>query len=124
MFPYGRAALTILILALISGICLALNPTPPKTATLTMWTFAKPHYEAYLNAAKTFEAENPGVKVDVQLVSGDAVTARLQAAFWANLDVPDVVEVEISSAGSFFRGPLEHIGFADLTDRVHNSGLW
>lgn len=123
-FPYGRAALSILVLALLSGCWLALARPPKKTATLTMWTFAKPHYEAYLKAAKSFEADHPGITVDVQLVSNDAVTTRLQAAFWANLDVPDLVEVEISSAGSFFRGPLEHIGFSDLTDRIHQSGLW
>jgi arabinosaccharide transport system substrate-binding protein len=123
-FPYGRAALSILLLCLVSGAWLALKRPPAKTATLTMWTFARPHYEAYLDAAKSFEQEHPGVKVDVQLVSGDAVTTRLQAAFWANLDVPDVAEVEISAAGSFFRGPLAHIGFSDLTDRIHQSGLW
>src|SRR5947207_2796421 len=96
LFPYGRAALSILVLALLSGAWIAWNRPGPKTATLTMWTFARPHYEAYLVAAKSFEAAHPGVKVEVQLVSGDAVTTRLQQAFWANLDVPDVVEVEIS----------------------------
>ena len=30
----------------------------------------------------------------------------------------------ISNAGSFFRGPLKDVGFMDLTDRVHRSGLW
>lgn len=123
-FPFGKAALCIMLMAVISGMWLSLNRPPPRTATLTLWTFAKPHYEAYLQAAKSFEAAHPGVKVDVQLVGSDAVTTRLQAAFWANLDVPDLVEVEISAAGSFFRGPLEHIGFVDLTDRVHQSGLW
>jgi len=59
----------------------------------------------------SFEATHPGVTVDVQLVSGAAVTTRLQAAFWADLQVPDLVETEISSAGSFFRGSMKNIGF-------------
>ena len=124
LFPYGRAALSILVLAVVSGLWLMVAHTAPKTTTLTMWTFAKPHYEAYVEAAKSFETLHPGIKVDVQLVSADAVTTRLQAAFWANLDVPDVVEVEISNAASFFRGPLSHIGFSDLTDRIHATGMW
>jgi arabinosaccharide transport system substrate-binding protein len=113
-----------LALALLSGFWLAAHPSPPKSATLAFWTFANTHYDAYKEAIPSFEAANPGVKVDLQLVAGSAVTTRLQAAFWADLDVPDLVEAEISAAGSFFRGPLKDVGFVDLTDRIHRSGLW
>ncbi len=123
-FPYGKAALIIFLLALSSGIWLAFHPVSSTTSTITLWVFAKTHYEAYKRAIPSFEKTHPGVTVDMQLVSGTAVTTRLQAAFWSNLDVPDLVETEISSAGMFFRGPLEHIGFLDLTDRIHKSGLW
>lgn len=122
-FPFGKAPLAILAVALVAGGYLATHPVAEKHATLRLWTFAKTHYDAYLQAAPAFEANHPGVTVDVQLVSGQAVTSRLQAAFWADLDVPDLVEVEISSAGSFFRGPLEDVGFVDLTDRLKDSGL-
>lgn len=123
-YPFGRAALAILFLAVSSGLWLLRNPPPAKTTNLTLWTFSKNHALAYQKVLPSFEAANPGVKVDLQLVSGDAVTTRLQAAFWADLDVPDLVEVEISWAGTFFRGPLEHIGFVDLTDRIKAEGLW
>lgn len=123
-FPFGKAAFSMLALALLSGFWLAAHPSPPKRATLSFWTFANTHYDAYKQAIPSFEAANPGVKVDLQLVAGSAVTTRLQAAFWADLDVPDLVEAEISAAGSFFRGPLKDVGFVDLTDRIHRSGLW
>ncbi len=123
-FPFGKAALSIFCLAALSGGWLAAHPPARKTATLTVWTFARNHADAYNAALPSFEAAHPGVTVDLQVVSGTAVTSRLRSAFWADLDVPDLVEVEISSAGSFFRGPLEHVGFVDLTDRIHRSGLW
>jgi arabinosaccharide transport system substrate-binding protein len=123
-FPFGKAAFSMLALALLSGFWLAAHPSPPKSATLAFWTFANTHYDAYKAAIPSFEAANPGVKVDLQLVAGSAVTTRLQAAFWADLDVPDLVEAEISAAGSFFRGPLKDVGFVDLTDRIHRYGLW
>jgi arabinosaccharide transport system substrate-binding protein len=123
-FPFGKAAFSMLALALLSGAWLAAHPSPPKSATLSFWTFAKTHSDAYKEAIPSFEAANPGVKVDLQLVAGSAVTTRLQAAFWADLDVPDLVEAEISAAGSFFRGPLKDVGFVDLTERIHRSGLW
>ncbi|MDQ3813288.1 MAG: extracellular solute-binding protein [Armatimonadota bacterium] len=122
-FPYGTAALCILILSVLSGAWLARNPPPQRTATLRFWTFAPTHYDAYQNAIPAFEKKH-NCTVDLQLVVSDAVKSRLQAAFWADLDVPDVVEVPIDFAGSFFRGPLEHAGFIDLTDRIHQAGLW
>ena len=123
-FPYGKAALCIFVAGLIAGAWLAVHPVQQSPATLTFWTFAKNHYDSSVEAARSFEKLHPGVTVDVQLVAGTAVTSRLQAAFWSDLDVPDLVETEISAAGMFFRGPLEHVGFVDLTDRIHKSGLW
>src|SRR5207249_17455 len=123
-FPFGHAAFSMLVLALLSGAWLAANPPAPKHTTLSYWTFARTHYLAYQQAVPSFEVAQPGVKVDLQLVAAAAVTTRLQAAFWADLDVPDLVEVEISRAGSFFRGPLKDVGFRDLTDKIHRSGLW
>jgi arabinosaccharide transport system substrate-binding protein len=122
-FPFGVAALSMLVLALASGFLLALNPPAKKTADLTYWTFAKPHYEAYQKVVHKFEEEHH-CTVDLQLVSNQGLPQRLQAAFLADLDdLPDMCEVEISSAGTFFRGPLEHIGFDDLTDRIKRDGL-
>jgi arabinosaccharide transport system substrate-binding protein len=123
MFPYGSAALAMLVLAILSGLVILFNPPPKKTATLTYWTFAKPHYEAYQRIVPEFEREHPGVTVDLQLVSNTGLEQRLQAAFQANLDVPDLCEIEISQAGSFFRGPLNDVGFADLTDRIKKDDL-
>ncbi|GAB4456871.1 MAG: hypothetical protein OHK0029_15570 [Armatimonadaceae bacterium] len=123
-FPFGMAALSMLILAVVSGVLLLVNQPPKKTATLTMWTFARNHYDAYLAAIPAFEKAHPGVTVDLQLVANNGLAQRLQAAFQADVDVPDLVEIEISSAGTFFRGPLKHIGFADITDRLKAEGLY
>jgi arabinosaccharide transport system substrate-binding protein len=97
---------------------------PPGTTVLRMWTFGRVHYAAYKEVLPQFEASHPGVKVELELVHLQAVSSRLQAAFWANLDVPDLVETEINSVGMFFRGPIEDIGFLDLTDRIHEEGIW
>lgn len=94
------------------------------TARLRMWTFARQHYDAYQVLIPSFQAKHPGVAVDLQLVSGRALPERLRAAFWADLDVPDLVELEISSAGTMFRGPLDAIGFVDLTDWLKESGWY
>lgn len=123
-FPYGASAAVMAGLAVASGAYLAARRAHKPRYDLRLWTFAKPHGDAYLKMLPDFLRKHPGVSVDIQIVAGEAVTSRLQAAFWSNLDVPDLAEVEISWAGSFFRGRLESIGFRDLTERVHQTGLW
>lgn len=122
-FPFGPAPLVMLVLAILAGAWLSLNQTKKKTATIRMWTFAKPHYEAYQKALPKFLEQHPGVTVDIQLVEGAGLNQRLRAAFQADLDVPDMVEIEISAAGSFFRGPKDHIGFMDLTPLLDRDKL-
>jgi arabinosaccharide transport system substrate-binding protein len=123
-FPYGASAAVMAGLAVASGAYLTARRTQKPRYDLRLWTFAKPHGDAYLKMLPDFLRKHPGVSVDIQIVAGEAVTSRLQAAFWSNLDVPDLAEVEISWAGSFFRGRLQSIGFRDLTERVHRTGLW
>jgi|WetSurMetagenome_2_1015567.scaffolds.fasta_scaffold56512_2 arabinosaccharide transport system substrate-binding protein len=134
--PLGAAPLIILGIAVVSGVWLIFGwllggPTGSPPGTIRYWTFANSHYDAYVPLARKFDESHPptadrpaGAHVDVSLVHIDAVTSRLRAAFWSDLDVPDLVEVEISSAGSFFRGPAEDIGFEDLTDWLKSSGLY
>lgn len=123
-FPFGLAPLAMLLMALLSGGYLWATRPPRQRTTLTLWTFAQPHYDAYRKALPAFLEQNPGVTVDLQLVNGQGLFQRLRAAFQADLDdVPDMVEVEISTAGSFFRGPKEHIGFRDLTPWLRRDGL-
>ncbi|MGY8826137.1 MAG: ABC transporter substrate-binding protein [Candidatus Latescibacterota bacterium] len=122
--PFGKAPTLILIITLLAGVYLVLNPVKKSQATMRLWTFASNHSVPYQKAVPSFEANNPGVTLDVQLVHGDAVNSRLRAAFWADLDVPDLVEVEISRAGSFFRGPPDDVGFIDLVPLLKKTGYY
>jgi len=123
-FPFGKAPFIILLLVVVSGGWLLLHPIKRTEATLRFWTFADTHYYAYLNAKPSFEAAHPGQTVDFQFVHGQAVTTRLRAAFWADLDVPDMVEVEISSAGSFFRGPQKTSALRTLRRTSRPRACW
>ena len=122
-FPFGKAPAIILVLTALAAAWLAAHPVEKTQADLRFWTFADTHYFAYLKALPSFEAKHPGKRVDIQFVHWTAVTSRLRAAFWTDLDVPDMVEVEISQAGSFFRGPAEEVGFVDLRPRLEAEGL-
>ena len=124
-FPYGKAALAILALALGTGLLLGyarLREARHERPDLVFATFTKEHAEAYRPVIAAFEKER-GVKVQLQVVDQRALQGRLQAAFQAGSETPDMVELISGSLGFFTSGPPGDVGFVDIADRVRESGL-
>ena len=124
-YPYGKAAFMILVLAVVSGAAhLALSSRrQAEKPDLVMAIFAQNHEEAYRAVLPEFERRH-GVSVRLQRVSTRALQSRLQSALLTGAEVPDVVELVEGSIGYFTRGPLEDVGFLDMTDRLHDEGLY
>jgi arabinosaccharide transport system substrate-binding protein len=124
-FPFGKAPFWIMVVALVSGVALLVSSRrddDQRRPDLVFATFAEQHYKAYLPVVKEFE-QSRGVKVQMQLVDSRALESRLQSAIQVGADVPDMVELLTGSLGFFTRGPLEDVGFVDLTDRLKSTGL-
>ncbi len=121
-FPYGKAPLALLVIAVLSSLAFAMRHRRTRPADLVVATFSAQHYAAYVAAVPEFERRHR-VKVDVQRYDFQSLEARLQAAIVANTDVPDLAEISEGSLGFFTRGPVEDFGFSDLTDRIHAEGL-
>ena len=125
-FPFGAAALVVLVTALASGAALFLvdfRSHRAATPDLVFATFTKEHAVAYRPAIVEFEKKH-GVRVQLQVVDQRALQGRLQSALQVGADVPDMVELMDGTMGIFTRGPLPDVGFVDLTDRIHASGLY
>ena len=120
-FPFGKAPLVIVLVALASALALALAGgfTGPseRRPDLVFATFVKEHADAYRPAIAEFEKQH-NVKIQVQVVDQAALQGRLQASMQAGADVPDMVELMFGTLGVFTKGPVEDVGFVDLTDRV------
>ncbi|MFO7726352.1 MAG: extracellular solute-binding protein [Oceanipulchritudo sp.] len=84
--------------------------------------FTLKHYEDYQLALDRFE-EQTGIRVRMHLVNERAMHSRLQSALMSGTRLPDLVEIESSIFASLIRGPLEGIGFHDLTNRLQEEGL-
>lgn len=124
-FPYGHAALAILLLAIASGLSIFVAEARREASgrpDLTFVTFAREHAESYKPAVAEFERIH-GVTVQIQLVGSRALQGRLQSSMQVGAEVPDMVELLTGSLGYFARGPLEDVGFVDLTDRI-DAGGW
>lgn len=124
-FPFGNAALALLVMAVGAGVGLTaidLRKKAEARPDIVFNTFTKEHAEAYKPAIATFEAENH-CKVQIQVVDQRALQGRLQSAMQVGAPVPDMVELLGGTMGIFVRGPIEDVGFVDLNDRVKAAGL-
>ena len=124
-FPPGTAVLVILLTALFAGaavFALRWRMAAEKPPDLEFVIFALNHYDDYREAIPEFEARH-GVNVQMRLVNLDALRSRLQSALMSGTRMPDLVEIETKMFGSLMRGPVEGIGFHDLTRRIETEGL-
>lgn len=112
----------ILTIAVVSSIAVALWPEPARH-DLQMWTFARNHHVMYEPIVRAWNRDHPDARFDLFLLSNDALTRRMMNGFLSGTPVADAIEVERNLVGQVFAGPLEDVGFVDLTDRIHEEGL-
>ncbi|HVY27319.1 MAG TPA: extracellular solute-binding protein [Polyangiaceae bacterium] len=122
-FPYGKAPFWLFALAIASSVLLVATRRQAAVdrPDLTIATFAVQHYSAYRRILPDFERQHH-VKVGIELVDQRALQTRLQNAMLAHAAVPDLVEIMDGTIGFFTRGPLNDVGFVDLTERVQREG--
>jgi arabinosaccharide transport system substrate-binding protein len=121
-FPYGKAPLVLLLIAILSSVAFAATRSSKRPADIVLATFASTHVQAYRDALPEFEKKY-GVNVEIQQVDFQSLEARLQSAIVANTEVPDLVEISEGTLGFFTRGPERDFGFMDLTELVEREGL-
>ena len=122
-FHLGKPILVMLVVALIAGAVVAVRPAQ-RQADLTVWVFADSHYKSFQPLIPEFERKH-NVTVNLNLLNMRALAVRLTSLFMADKyspEIPDLVEVEISTIGRFLRPPVEEVGFRPLNDYVSKSG--
>jgi arabinosaccharide transport system substrate-binding protein len=125
-FPYGKASFAILVLALSAGTILLGVGVSEKVETkpdLILATFTPEHAAIYRETIPAFERENH-VKIQLDLVDQRALQNRLEAALEAGAPVPDMVELIDATLGVFTKGPIEDVELTDLTQKLHDTGLY
>lgn len=122
MRHFSHGVWIVVLIALLSSAGVALRGGAREHGGVTVWTFARPHAAMYRPIVGAWnEGNDPDV--DLQLLSLAAVEQRMLAGFYAGVETADLIEVERSIAGRAFTGPLEAVGFTDLTDRLRAEGM-
>jgi len=111
--------------AIVSSIVYLAWPLPEKTGR-DLWLFSSPNEPPYRAAAAEWNAAHtePADQLNVSVIHYQALERRLVAAFTANAPVADLVETESQAMARAFSGPVEDVGFVDLTDRLTAEGLF
>jgi arabinosaccharide transport system substrate-binding protein len=127
-FPAGIDMLSpggwlICALAIVSTIVLALWPIPQKEG-LVFWIFAKTHQRLYEPMTAAWNStQPPAQRVHLVLLSAGALQRRLLSGFLSGTPLPDLAEAYVQIVAQAFMGPLEDVGFVDLTDLVQTEGI-
>jgi arabinosaccharide transport system substrate-binding protein len=113
------------IAAMLTGTAVIIHPKPART-DLVVWTFSGDRgYELEPQILQRFR-DDTGKSVGITLMLQRALDTRLISLFMkqnGDAQSPDVVEVEISSVGKFFRPPVDQIGFLPWNDYLRRTGL-
>lgn len=120
--PAFAAGVRIMIaLAVTSSLGIAIWRTPAPEGRV-MWTFAKMHALMYAPVVEDWNRSHEP-RIDLRVLGDVPLQQRMMAAFMAGLPSADLIEAERRSAARAFTGPLEAVGFVDLTDRLEAEGL-
>lgn len=115
-------ALVITVLAVGSIITALLLPRT-KAEGIPFWVAAQPHHQAYLPIVAEWNERNPDRAINLMLLHSSALERRMLSGFLADTPVADLIEPNSSTAAKGFAGPLESVGYYDLTDRIKAEGL-
>ncbi len=112
----------VLGLGVVSATIVALLPVAPHDG-LQIWVGDGNHAMLYRALAPEWNRRHPDLPLRVSLIVGPALQSRMLSGFYSGTPVADLIEVERGQIGQVFAGPLEDIGFADLSDRLAQEGL-
>ena len=118
--------LVILVIAAISSAAIAFWPTE-KNEGLVFWTFTPHHARMYGPVIDDWNAradQNDAEPIQMYVLSMGALNRRTQSGMWAKTPTSDLVEIEQPSVARFMAGPVEEVGFYDLTDRLKSEGIY
>jgi len=110
-------------LAIVSAILVALVPYREPEG-ITFWVFATPHHDAYIEPIAQWNEAHPESHFTMLMLHANAIEHRMISGFLSGTPVADLLETHEGMYPRVYRGPLDQIGFLDITDRLHEEGLY
>lgn len=129
--PLGVPMYLLVFLSLASGAWIVTR-TPPPVSDLKVWVRNDAHTRIMQSPEPTSGLSlleqyrlSTGRSVEVEMISGRALDVRLLSLLMSGSSgpaTPDLVTIEISQLGKYFRAPLDQVGLVSLNEYLSNSG--
>ena len=117
-FPPGRVPLLLIALAVLSLGVIGYRQVRPTAPACEIWTFT---HISSVEFDDRLRQHPQGDEIRVRNL-GSAMFDRLAISIATQTELPDLVEIEQSRVGRYFRGPVASIPFVDLTERIRAEG--
>lgn len=112
----------ILLLAVGSSVLIVARGDSEREG-MPFWIFSRHHHVTYQPIVARWNEENPDRRVDMLLLQTLALERRMLSGFMSGTPVADLIEAERLMASRSFTGPIDKVGFFDVTDRLREEGL-
>ncbi len=119
-YPFGL--LVVMAVAVVSSALVLLRGEGDR-GEVEMWVFNAEHQALFQPVADAWNLDPELPSVDVHLVEFQSLSRRMLSGFFSGTPMADLIMGERSVASQAWRGPVEAIGFVDLTDRLEAEGL-
>lgn len=98
---------------------------PTERPGREFWIFSNQRLTDYESAIADWNRDHPDARdqINITLLHLSALERRMMAAATADAPIADLVEGERDLVARVFAGPIEEVGFVDLTDRIAAENL-
>jgi len=120
---FSLGSTLIFCLAILSAILVVLIPhREPKG--ITFWVFAAVHRDAYIEPIAQWNEAHPESQFTMLMLHPNVIEHRMISGFLSGTPVADVLETHEGMYPRVYGGPIDQIGFLDITDRLHAEALY
>ncbi|KXU35945.1 hypothetical protein AXK11_05335 [Cephaloticoccus primus] len=120
---FSVGILTILVICLVSTVIVALLPFDERKG-IEFWVITSKPLRVYEKLISGWNEEHPEKPFVMRSLNNSAMERRMLAGFLSGVPMADILEPNDGLYPKAFLGPVEQVGFLDLTGRLHAEGLY
>jgi len=120
---FSPGALVIFALALITTAIVVLIPANEPRG-IQFWVVARQQRDSYVEKVAEWNLTRPKNPFAMTLLHDRSLEQRMLSGFLSGTPMADLLEMHEGVFPKAFLGPVDQIGFLDITDRLHAEGLY
>jgi len=120
---FSPGILVILAIAGVTSLFVAWLPTDEPRG-IQLWVYYAPFRDSYAPKVDEWNRAHPETPFAMTLLDNSAMERRILSGFLAGTPVGDLLATHWGIIPRTFLGPVDQIGWLDITDRLHAEGLY